>query len=369
MSKTKLFVIGGFLGAGKTTSILNIAKYLVSLGKRIAIVTNDQGSALVDTNFLQKSGLPVLEVTGGCFCCNFEEFTSKVNELSEELMPDLIIAEPVGSCTDLIATIFKPIQLNYTKQFSLGPLSIVVDPKRIKRLMIEYSEKTTSDISFPSEINYLFKKQLEEADVIVLNKIDTLSSEEIDSITLFLEKEFKGIEIIPVSARDSIGIENWVNKMDNFIPTPKTSLSIDYETYAMAEEFLGWLNSSIILSSSDPHDANEFISGLMKSIKEVLQKTLIEIAHLKIYEVSENDWAKASLTSVFDDIDFNKTMENTITKANLIINARVNASPEILEPLIVNTLKEVCKEWGILIEHIDTQCFRPGKPNPTHRFK
>lgn len=340
MSKTKLFVIGGFLGAGKTTSILNIAKYLVGLGKKIAIVTNDQGSDLVDTNFLQKSGLPVLEVTGGCFCCNFEEFTSKINQLSEELMPDLIIAEPVGSCTDLIATIFKPIQLNNTKQFSLGPLSIVVDPKRIKRLMTESSQKPCSQIGFTSEINYLFRKQLEEADIIVLNKVDMLDPLEIDSIKLFLKSQFKGVEVIAASARQGIGIENWVNKMDTFVPTPKASLSINYDTYAVAEESLGWLNSSVILCSSQPHNANEFIYKLMKRIQDKLQKTHIEIAHLKIYEVSENDWAKASLTSVLDEVDFNKTMKKNITKANLIINARVNTSPQNLEQLIVNTLKK-----------------------------
>jgi G3E family GTPase len=364
MNKTKLFIIGGFLGAGKTTSILNMAKYLVKLGKKVAIVTNDQGSDLVDTNFLLKSGLPVLEVTGGCFCCNFEEFTSKVNELSSELMPDIVLAEPVGSCTDLIATIFKPIKLNYTKQFSLGPLSIVVDPKRVKKLMME----ANNDCLFPSEINYLFRKQLEEADIIVLNKIDTLSEAEIDSIKAFLHNEFEGIEVIAESAKEGIGINNWVGKIDNFEPSYKASLDIDYNTYAKAEEFLGWLNSSAVITSWNLYNANAFIASLMNAIKAKLSSHNLEIAHLKIYAVSEKDWAKASITSLLEELDFNKTMQEEITQGNLIINARVNSSPEILQPIIIETLKELCDCNNIIIEHIDTECFKPGRPNPKFRI-
>ncbi|MDR0287724.1 MAG: cobalamin synthesis protein P47K, partial [Clostridiales bacterium] len=96
---TKLIIIGGFLGSGKTTVILELAKRFLSLGQKVGIVTNDQGSELVDTEFLRANGLSVLEVTGGCFCCNFDEFTRKVEELAKSEMPDVILAEPVGSCT------------------------------------------------------------------------------------------------------------------------------------------------------------------------------------------------------------------------------------------------------------------------------
>ena len=87
-------------------------------------------------------------------------------------LPDIILAEPVGSCTDLIATISKPL-LNeviflesYSKTFSYSPLSVVVDPKRFKRVMAS----DESDF-FPNEINYLFNKQFEEANIILLRFI------------------------------------------------------------------------------------------------------------------------------------------------------------------------------------------------------
>ena len=153
MKKPRLIVVGGFLGAGKTTCILKLSKRLINEGKKIGIVTNDQGSSLVDTNFLASEGLDVLEVTGGCFCCNFDEFAMKVERLAEEGLPDVILAEPVGSCTDLVATIFKPLQFDNARKFDLSPLSVVVDPKRVKKLMMDKGRSL-----FPDEINYLFHK-------------------------------------------------------------------------------------------------------------------------------------------------------------------------------------------------------------------
>lgn len=364
MIKTNLVVIGGFLGAGKTTSILNMAKYLLSIEKKIGIVTNDQGSQLVDTNFLAKEGLPVLEVTGGCFCCNFDEFTQKVNQLAENEMPDIILAEPVGSCTDLIATIFKPLQLSYTRQFTLSPLSIVVDPKRVKKLMIEKNSSL-----FPNEINYLFRKQLEEADLIILNKIDTLSQDEINSICAFLKQEFKGVDVLTVSAKENVDIDKWAAMVIKRQSSMKNTLDIDYETYAAAEEYLGWLNSSVLLNTHQFIDMNAFIKNLMENLREKLKQQNIEIAHLKIYGIAEDDWAKASLTSIFDNVDFNRTMKKSINQANLIINARINIEPEKLKPLVEDTLRELCTEISVVISDIKTECFKPGRPQPKYRMK
>ncbi|HML49549.1 MAG TPA: GTP-binding protein, partial [Clostridia bacterium] len=126
----RLTVVGGFLGAGKTSAIARMAALLIGQGHKVGIVTNDQSENLVDTNFLRSEGRTVVEVTKGCFCCNFDEFTLKLKSLSQAEFPDIILAEPVGSCTDLIATIFKPIMNDYTREFVMAPLSVLADPRR-----------------------------------------------------------------------------------------------------------------------------------------------------------------------------------------------------------------------------------------------
>ena len=359
---TELIVVGGFLGAGKTTSILGIAKQLMSEGKKVGIVTNDQGSDLVDTNFLKASGMSVLEVTGGCFCCNFEEFINKIQTLAENDMPDVILAEPVGSCTDLIATIFKPIALKYMTKVILRPLSVVVDPKRIKRLLIEENS------GFHSEINYLFKKQLEEADIIVLNKIDSLAKKDIQKITDFISNKFKASDIVCVSAKNNLNIDEWINTIYDVNITKSRTLDIDYKMYGAAEARLGWLNLTAGLESASNVDINKLIEKVMNELKEQFIKNSFEIAHLKIYGVSEEDWSKASITTIHEELDFSKKAEKTSSRWNIIINARIDAQPEELKSSLEKVFFRTVEADNMKILDLNMECFKPGKPNPTYRI-
>lgn len=70
-SAPRYIMIGGFLGAGKTTTVARLARRLADQGLRVGLITNDQGSELVDTAMLAARGFPVEEISGGCFCCRF----------------------------------------------------------------------------------------------------------------------------------------------------------------------------------------------------------------------------------------------------------------------------------------------------------
>ena len=121
-------IVGGFLGAGKTTLILSAAKELERRGIRSAMILNDQGDELVDTGYATQNGMHSGEVTGGCFCCKFSDLLRVMGELRAH-DPAVIFAEPVGSCTDISATILHPL-LEYRDEFRLAPFSVLVDPER-----------------------------------------------------------------------------------------------------------------------------------------------------------------------------------------------------------------------------------------------
>lgn len=358
----ELIVVGGFLGAGKTTTILSIAKGLMNKGKKVGIVTNDQGSDLVDTNFLSSSGLSVLEVTGGCFCCNFDEFVNKIETIAEDEMPDVILAEPVGSCTDLIATIFKPIQLKNFKNLSLRPLTVVVDPKRMKKLMIEKS-------NYHSEINYLFRKQLEEADIIALNKIDNFAQDEINELITFIKNQFNGTEIIPISAKENTNIHSLIERLSEIGTSYGKTLCIDYDKYSTAEAYLGWLNCSAKISSEKVIDLNDFIMKYMNDVKKALLINNYEIAHFKVYGVNSEDWCKASITSISDPFEFSKKSEKLSNEWSLIINIRADISPESLKKIIESIFYQNAAEQKLEISYYNIDAFKPGRPSPTHRYK
>src|SRR5258706_15169498 len=134
MSKARYIMIGGFLGAGKTTAVAQFARRFASQGRRVGLITNDQGSDLVDTAMLRSSGFATEEIPGGCFCCRFNSLVDAARKLTAATRPDVFIAEPVGSCTDLVATVTYPLRRMYGDHFAIAPLSVLVDPIRAQRI-------------------------------------------------------------------------------------------------------------------------------------------------------------------------------------------------------------------------------------------
>src|SRR5438094_3715946 len=168
-NKYRYLMIGGFLGAGKTTAVARLAERLTKQGLRVGLITNDQGSELVDTAMLRSRGFATEEIPGGCFCCRFNSLVEAANKLSAATRPDVFIAEPVGSCTDLVATVSYPLRRIYGENFSVAPLSGLVDPARAQRVFgLERGAR------FSEKVLYIYRKQLEEADVIVINKCELI---------------------------------------------------------------------------------------------------------------------------------------------------------------------------------------------------
>src|SRR2546430_15462489 len=103
-------MVGGFLGAGKTTTLARLARHYLSRGRRVGLVPNDQAQDLVDTNSLRAQGFAVEEVIGPPSCSRFDAYVTKFGRLQDGRRPDVLLAEPVGSCTDLVATVVQPLR-------------------------------------------------------------------------------------------------------------------------------------------------------------------------------------------------------------------------------------------------------------------
>src|SRR3712207_2932334 len=206
--KPRYIMIGGFLGAGKTTAVLKLAEHLTAQGKTVGLITNDQSVNLVDTAMLSSHGFAVEEITGGCFCCKFNSLVEASEKLSAELTPEVFIAEPVGSCTDLKATVDYPLRRIYGDDYSVAPLSVLVDPVRAMRILGLETGK-----SFSPKVTYIYGKQLEEADLIVVNKIDLLDETRLANLIEALQARFPRAEVIAISAREGTGIEAWLERI------------------------------------------------------------------------------------------------------------------------------------------------------------
>jgi G3E family GTPase len=367
-SPVKLIFVGGFLGSGKTTALAGIAKRLLGLGKRVGIVTNDQSDNLADTvivrEMLEGLGVPVEEVVAGCFCCKFEELIDNIEKILVH-KPDILLGEPVGSCTDFVAAVANPIKIHYHEAFRFAPFTTMVDPDRVRELLLAETES-----NFPEEVAYLFGKQLEEADILVLNKIDLLDDAEVERLTSLLTEKYPEKEILAISARDGGGVEKWLEVLLSGRPGANTVLSqIDYDRYARAEAVLGWLNAAIKISSDQLFAADKFVMDLFIELRESFKQEKGEIGHLKSVFTSGGKSFWVNLTNLSSDPMVSGESMATLSKGSLILNARVQLDPENLEKIVRDVLGNVAKKFDVKTEIDDLQCFSPAYPNPPHMVR
>ncbi len=361
----RLIFTGGFLGSGKTTALAALARDLVRRGLRVGIITNDQSANLADTlivrQMLGELGVPVEEVVKGCFCCKFDELIDQMEKiLAHE--PDILMGEPVGSCTDFVAAVANPIKIHYGRSFVFAPFSTMVDAQRVRELLLKETATT-----FPEEVAYLFHKQLEEADIIVLAKSDLLQAEQIERYLSVLKRKLPGKEVMAVSARTGAGMSRWLDRLLSSRPGADTVLArLDYDVYARAEAVLGWLNAAVRIRSDNPFAPADVLCTVMASIRDALRAKNAGVGHLKMIITGGGRSMWINLTHLDAEPAVSETRMAEMAGATLIINARVHLAPEDLEAVVRAALEELEAAAGLRAEIEDLQCFSPAYPDPPY---
>ena len=355
-------MVGGFLGAGKTTTLARLARHYMDQGLNVGIVTNDQADDLVDTNLLRSLGFDVGEVAGACFCCNFDELMSTVEKLAEDSRPDIILAEPVGSCTDLVATVIQPIKKLFDAEFVIAPYAVILKPSHGRRIL-----RNESGTGFSPKAAYILKKQIEEADIVLINRADELSDEQATELTELVRQHVPDRPVLKVSAKSGLGFDaltEWLQQDGDF---GRRILDIDYDTYADGEAELGWLNSSLHVASKNEFSLDDLLVDIVTRLKAALTEQSVEAAHLKTIGLWEGFFGVANLISSENAAELSLASNRSVKAADVIVNARVACEPELLESLVREHVEAAVNSRGATAEFRRTQSFKPGRPVPTHR--
>lgn len=357
-------MIGGFLGAGKTTLIGKLAAHYVAQGKNVALVTNDQAYDLVDTQSLRAQGFNVGEVPGACFCCKFDDLIDTVGSMSKEQTPDIVIAEPVGSCTDLVATVIQPMRELFGDQFEIGPLVVLLKPNHGLKILSQRQGK-----GFSPKAEYIFLKQLEEADAIAVNKVDRLTDEQRAELLSLVEQRFPKVESFGLSAKTGEGFAELIQALEAE-PTKRNSMmDVDYVIYAQGEAELGWLNCQVKAISDVRFELDQLVLELVVRIGKRLSDSGNEVAHLKVLGQTVHDSAVANLVGSGEKAELSLASEIKTMEADLLVNARVAADPDELGTIVASVSDELAAELNVQLSVGNLQSFRPGKPEPTHRVQ
>jgi Ni2+-binding GTPase involved in maturation of urease and hydrogenase len=362
MPRVKMILVGGFLGAGKTTLLARAAEELSTRGRRVGLITNDQAANLVDTEVLRQAGREVKEVSGACFCCAFNKLLYVCENLIDLHHPDVILAEPVGSCTDLSATVLQPLKKLCADRFDLAPYSVLVDPGKLSESL---AEGQAHDIG--AAVRYIYRKQIEEADLVIVNKIDMLAAERLGQIIAAIRQVRPGTPIITMSALDRTGVSAWLDRVMAGGPSGQRIVEVDYDTYAAGEAALGWLNAAIELSGGQPTDWKAMALSFLDKLQLQLKQKGNEIAHLKMLVTTPGGRLQANVTSSSAEPMVQGDLPAPSMHATLVVNARVRTSPEELKRAVENCLAQAAG-GEITVNIAEISSLRPGRPVPVHRF-
>ena len=145
-------------------------------------------------------------------------------------------------------------------------------------------------------------------------------------------------------------------------------LDIDYDIYADGEAELGWLNASVRVAAENEFSMDALLLDIVRRLARTLDAAGAETAHLKTIGLWEGFFGVANLVSRHHLPDLSLPSNCTVREFDLIVNARVAIDPALLEEAVQSTVDGACAQTGASAAFRQIQCFRPGRPTPTHRF-
>jgi hypothetical protein len=306
-----LALVGGFLGAGKTTLILKAARILQARGVGVAAVLNDQGNELVDTELARSAGLAAEDVRGGCFCCRYPDLISALERVAVK-SPEVIFAEAVGSCTDIVNTTLRPLMRDYGASYRVAPLTVLVHER-----------------PEDSDLRFLFDSQVEEADLVIDRSVD---------------------------------VEGWLETLMNTgIRAATKSTQVNYSRYAAAEAALGWLNARTTVRPRPAASPAMVLGPLLDALEASLTAAGIRIVHLKAIDQCESGYVKAAITASGREPNVEGALDaSPAPEHDILVNLRALGAPERLRAIVAEAFA------GISAPGPSIEAFRPAAPVPYH---
>ena len=181
-SMTKIDIVSGFLGAGKTTLIKKLLAEAFP-GEKLVLIENEFGEISIDGGFLKDSGVQISEMSSGCICCSLVgDFNKALKDVHEQFHPDRILIEPsgVGKLSDVIVAVENTVK--DVPDMKLNSFVTVADATKVKIYMKNFGE--------------FYNNQIETANTIILSRTDGMAEEKLDQCVAMIREHNKDAVIV-----------------------------------------------------------------------------------------------------------------------------------------------------------------------------
>ena len=346
MAKAKYMVTSGFLGAGKTTSMISFAKSINKRHGKAAILANDLGASnIVDADFTATTDILTTQITGNCICYQHENLVDKLNQLVSG-GASVIMSDIPGCGIGALDHVYLQLEEREPGEFELMPFTCIVDPERLRMIMPEAAQ-----INLPTEMRFLLEAQMQEADLIVLNKKDQMNNDEIEKRVAFIQTSYPDKTVLVMSALTGEGVDEVVDFLLSHKSAAKhREIGYGSEAFIAAENLLSWYNRRVFLEEKNDKDVdyNTVVADIFEEIRKGLKAKNNNVPHLKAFASGQGeDFIKASLIGVDYDIEYSRKLSKPYSAISVIINARAAADSQVMANIVEDALDLVASKYNL----------------------
>ncbi|MCQ1536248.1 GTP-binding protein [Methanosarcina sp. KYL-1] len=332
----QVMIIGGFLGSGKTTTILKLSRQLSYAGKKIAIIVNEIGEIGLDGDMLTSPGIATEELTSGCICCTLRiSMQYTLQTLEEEFKPDVVIIEPTGIAFP--GQIREEIETMGLSELSFAPVVTLVDPGRFG--------------TEAKEIPRFIETQIREAEILCINKVDTAPGEIILATERMLLELNPEARILKFSAK--LGDEQFeslygcLDLQGQEKPRPEKLNSV--ELSEVSAYSVGYTLESGLLS---PEISMALVEESLKTIRDSVKEINPDfVGHVKLSVKLPDSMVKGSVTSSKESPQVELILNRRSKEPEMrLLSAITRVPKEKLTGIVESTLEEKLREAGVPFE-------------------
>jgi hypothetical protein len=239
----------------------------------------------------------------------------------------------------------------------IAPYGVIVKPSHAAKIL-----RNQPQGGFSPKAGYIFRKQLEEADFLIINRTDELAAAEADALEQLVLEQYPGRRIVRMSAKTGEGFAGLCELLDTSRSTDGRVVDLDYNAYAEGEAELGWLNCRLRLTADSPFGLDALLEDVLRRAQHKFSAYRAEVAHLKIIGLCEGSHAIANLVANSSDVELSRASSVLAREADVVVNARVAADPLLLSGIIRGALAETCQARQVRPEFGPTRSFQPARP-------
>ena len=317
----KFAVFSGFLGSGKTTTMMALTKYH----------TAHHGKAL--------SGCNASQITDDCICYVNDKLADRLNGYYDEGC-ELVMSDIPGFGVGALEHVYHGLAEKFPGQFELAPFTVLVEPKTVELLRSGQG----------GDQEYLYNTQLVEADLIVLNKCDLLDDAQREADICWLRENYPEAMVIAISARKEEGLEELSRALTQgqaSMRRPDIGYGGEAFRHAMGKISEYYIQYRAVVCCND-FDGNAYLLDMARAVRDGIGQAGQLIPHLKLLAWEpEGDFGKADLIGTEREIEVTRRFERPCADIAVILNASAACPADQLEEILVGAMNSVSDKYQL----------------------